>query len=122
METFKKRSTPAIAEEGKEKLVCKIKKNLYVLKKAPREWYYKFHLFMLLHKYHRNDMDHCLYMKKAKYGSLLILNIYVDNMLIARTNMDNIASLKSKLNDTFDMKDLGGANQILGMCIVRNVE
>ncbi|MCO5569013.1 hypothetical protein L7F22_022719 [Adiantum nelumboides] len=41
-------------------------------------------------------------------------------MLIARTKIDEIAALKSKLNDTFDMKVLGDANHILGMCIVRD--
>ena len=30
-------------EEGKDKLVCKLKKSLYGLKQAPREWYHKFH-------------------------------------------------------------------------------
>ena len=34
-------------EEGKDKLVCKLKKSLYGLKQAPREWYHKFHSFML---------------------------------------------------------------------------
>ena len=41
-------------------------------------------------------------------------------MLIAGTNIDEIASLKSKLNANFDMKDLGNANHILGMRIVRD--
>ena len=107
-------------EKGKEGLVCKLKKSLYGLKQAPREWYHKFHLFMLSQSYQRSDTDHCLYTKRAKDGSLLILILYVDDMLIAGTNIDEIASLKSKLNATFDMKDLGNANHILGMRIVQN--
>ena len=63
-------------------------------------------------------MDHCLYTKRAKDGNLLILILYVDDMLIAETNIDEIANLKSNLNATFDMKDLGNANHILGMRIV----
>ena len=43
-------------------------------------------------------------------------------MRIARSNREDIASLKSKLNNAFDMKDLGEANHILGMRIVRNKE
>ena len=39
-------------------------------------------------------------------------------MLIAGSNREDIASLKSKLNNAFDMKDLGEANHILGMRIV----
>ena len=51
---------------------------------------------MLLQGYHRSDIDHFLYTKQAKDGSLLILILYVDGMLIAGTNMGDIASLKSK--------------------------
>ena len=41
-------------------------------------------------------------------------------MLLAGTNLNELAALKSKLNDTFDMKDMGDASHILGMRIVRN--
>ena len=34
-------------EKGKEQMVCQLKKSLYGFKKAPREWYQKFHTFML---------------------------------------------------------------------------
>ena len=43
-------------------------------------------------------------------------------MLIVGTNIEDIANLKSKLNASFDMKDLGNANHILGMCNVRHRE
>ena len=87
---------------------------------APREWYHKFHSFMLLQGYRRSDIDHCLYTKWAKDGNLLILILYVDDMLLAGTNINELVALKSKLNDTFDMKDLGDASHILGMRIVRD--
>ena len=46
--------------------------------------------------------------------------MYVDGMLLAGTNMDELASLKVKLNDSFYIKDLGGASHILGMRIERD--
>ena len=73
---------------------------------------------MLSQSYQRSDTNHCWYTKQAKDGSLLILILYVDDMLITGTNIDEIASLKSKLNANFDMKYLGNANHILGMHIV----
>ena len=100
--------------------MCKLKKSLYGLKQAPREWYHKFHYFMLLQGYKCSDIDHCLYTKKAKDGSLLILILYVDDMLLAGSSMDEMATLQSKLNDAFDMKDLGNANHILDMRIMRD--
>ena len=77
---------------------------------------------MLSKGYQRSDTDHCLYTKRARDGSLLIFILYVDDMLIAGSNMDDIANLRSNLNDAFDMKDLGEANHILGMHIVRDRE
>lgn len=41
-------------------------------------------------------------------------------MLLAGMNINELAALKSKVNDTFDMKDLGDASHILGMHIVRD--
>ena len=41
-------------------------------------------------------------------------------MLLVGTNINELAALKSKLNDIFDMKDLGDASHILGMHIVQD--
>ena len=41
-------------------------------------------------------------------------------MLLAGTNINDIAALKAKLNNSFDMKDLGDASHILGMRIERD--
>ena len=74
---------------------------------------------MLSQGYRCNGIDHCLYTKKAKDGSLLILILYVDDMLLLGSSMDEMATLQSKLNDAFDMKNLGNANHILGMWIMQ---
>ena len=44
----------------------------------------------------------------------------VDDMLIARKSQYEIDALKMGLHKTFDMKDLGDANHILGMHIIRD--
>jgi ATP-binding cassette subfamily B (MDR/TAP) protein 1 len=107
-------------EKGKENLVCRLKKSLYGLKQAPRQWYHKFHSFMLSQGYRRSDVDHCLYTKRATDGSLLILVLYVDDMLIVGNSSEEISVLKSKLHANFDMKDMGEASHILGMRIRRD--
>ena len=108
-------------QKGKEKLVCKLKKSFYGLKhKAPREWYNKFDAFMQTQGYAQSETDHCLYTKRAKDGSLIVLMLYVDDMLIARRSGYEIDAPKKRLMDAFEMKDLGDANHILGMRIIRD--
>ena len=106
--------------KGKDKLVCRLKKSLYGLKQAPRQWYLKFDKFMSEQGYTRCHSDHCVYLKKKNDGSYIILLLYVDDMLVAGSNMQEINVLKRKLANSFAMKDLGAAKQILGMRITRD--
>jgi hypothetical protein len=106
--------------KGKENLVCRLKKSLYGLKKAPRQWYLKFDRFMTEHGYSRCHSDHCVYFKRLENGSYIILLLYVDDMLVAGSNMQDINVLKKKLDNSFAMKDLGAAKKILGMRITRD--
>ncbi|MCO5558640.1 hypothetical protein L7F22_012226 [Adiantum nelumboides] len=99
------------------KLVYHLRKSLYGLKQAPSEWYKTSHQFMLSQGYMRSEIDHCLYTLQAKDGSLIILILYVDDMLLAGRQMAKISALKSKMAKVFDMKDMGEASHILGMHI-----
>ncbi|MCO5554105.1 hypothetical protein L7F22_007631 [Adiantum nelumboides] len=80
-------------EKSKEKLVCCLRKSLYGLKQAPKEWYKKFHQLMLSQGYKRSETDHCMYTQQAKDGSLLILILCEDDMLLAGRQMDEISDL-----------------------------
>jgi hypothetical protein len=106
--------------KGKENLVCRLKKSLYGLKQAPRQWYLKFDRFMTEQGYRRCHSDHCVYFKRLENGSFIILLLYVDDMLVAGSNMQDINVLKKKLANSFAMKDLGAAKKILGMRITRD--
>ena len=44
----------------------------------------------------------------------------MDDMLIAGSSIEEINDLKKQLSKQFAMKDLGAANQILGMRIIRD--
>ena len=80
--------------KGKEELVCKLKKSLYGLKQAPRQWYKKFDSFMSSHQFIRCDFDHCVYFKALSDGSFIYLLLYVDDMLIAASDIAEIDRLK----------------------------
>jgi ATP-binding cassette subfamily B (MDR/TAP) protein 1 len=107
------------ATQGKENQVCKLKKSLYGLKQAPRQWYKKFDNFMCSLGYTRCQADHCCYVKYFD-NSYIILLLYVDDMLIAGSSIEEIDKLKQQLSKQFEMKDLGAAKQILGMIIIRD--
>jgi hypothetical protein len=106
--------------KGKENLVCRLKKILYGLKQAPRLWYLNFDRFMTEQVYSRCHSDHCVYFKKLENGSYIILLLYVDDMLIAGSNMQDINVFKKKLANSFAMNDLGAAKKIHGMRITRD--
>jgi hypothetical protein len=108
--------------KGKENLVCRLKKSLYGLKKAPRKWYLKFDRFMKEQGYIRCHFDHCVYFKKLENGSYIILLLYVDDMLVVGSNMQDINVLKKKLSNSFAMKDLDAAKKIIGMRITKRQE
>ena len=46
--------------------------------------------------------------------------IYVDDLLLFVSDLDEIEDIKSQLNKRFDMKDLGEAHYCLGIQISRN--
>lgn len=108
-------------EADKENMVCRLKKSLYGLKQAPRQWYRKFDSFMSSSGFTRCQADHCCYIKKFD-NSFIILLLYVDDMLVAGSDMQEIQNLKLELSKHFAMKDLGAAKQILGMRIRRDVK
>ncbi|MCO5552483.1 hypothetical protein L7F22_005995 [Adiantum nelumboides] len=80
------------------KLVCRLCKALYGLKQSSRQWCLKFDKYMQSQGYERSQEAHCLYTQKLSNGSLIILILYVDDMLIAGKSKDEIANLKKSLS------------------------
>ena len=95
-------------------------KSLYGLKQAPMQWFLKFDKFNTEQGYDRCHSDHCVYFKRLDNGRYIILLLYVDDMLVAGSNMQDINVLKRKLAKSFTMKDLGDAKKIPGMRITRD--
>ena len=68
----------------------------------------------------RCHLHQCVYFKRLDDDSYIILCLYVDDILVAGSNMDHIKGLKCQLAHAFTMKDLGAAKKILGMNIYRD--
>ncbi|GKD53452.1 zinc finger, CCHC-type containing protein [Tanacetum coccineum] len=91
----------------------------YDLKKAPKQRHKKFNHTMLESGFKINKCDKFVYVKDIKSG-YVILCLYVDDMLIIGSNNKMIKSNKDMLKSKFDMKDMGLADVILGIKIIRS--
>jgi hypothetical protein len=49
--------------------------------------------------YSRCHSDHCVYIKRIENGSYIVFLLYVDDMLVAGPNMQDINVLKNKLSN-----------------------
>jgi len=98
--------------EGKEQLGCKLKKSIYGLKQASRQWYLKFDEVIKKSGFVENVVDNCIYIK-IKGSSFIILVLYVDDILLASSDKNLLYETKGFLSSNFDMKDLGDASYIL---------
>ncbi|CAM8887559.1 unnamed protein product [Rhodiola kirilowii] len=100
--------------------VCLLRKSIYGLKQSPRQWNIKFNECMISLGFARSKYDTCLYLKKPKFGLILYLLLYVDDILIMSNYESEISKIKKQLSSNFDMKDLDIAKKILGINIVRD--
>nr|GEW02643.1 retrotransposon protein, putative, Ty1-copia subclass [Tanacetum cinerariifolium] len=104
---------------GQEGKVCRLVKSLYGLKQAPKQWNQKFDHTMLESGFKINECDKRVYVKDTNSG-YVILCLYVDDILIIGSNDKIINSTKDMLKSKFDMKDMGLADVILGIKIIRS--
>ena len=74
----------------------------------------------VIHGYKRSNADYYVYTHQFLEGKFIILLLYVDDILIVCQDASMIRKLKEELSKSFDMKDLGPANQILGVQLVRD--
>jgi hypothetical protein len=104
--------------KGEEQKVCKLLKSLYGLKQAPKQWHEKFDTTLTGAGFAVNEADRCVYYRHGG-GQSVILCLYVDDILIFGTNIDIINEVKSFLSKSFDMKDLGEADVILNIKLIK---
>ena len=64
------------SSSSRKHLVCKLKKSIYGLKQAFRQWYLKFHDVISSFGFLENIMDQCIYIKKSveiRFGFLFCM-------------------------------------------------
>ena len=100
--------------EGKERMGCRLKKSIYGLKQASRQWYLKFDSTIRKFGFKKNIEDNCVY-AKFKNEKYIFLILYVDGILLASSDVNLLLEIKKFLFSKFDMKDLDEASFVLGI-------
>ncbi|GJS05460.1 retrotransposon protein, putative, ty1-copia subclass [Tanacetum coccineum] len=99
--------------------VCKLKRSIYGLKQASRQWNKRFDDEIKKFGFSQNADEPCVYLKPSE-SNVTFLILYVDNILIMGNNIPMLQDVKSYLGKCFAMKDLGEAAYILGIKIYRD--
>jgi hypothetical protein len=94
-------------------------KSLYGLKQAPKQWHEKFERTLTAVGFVVNEADKCVYYRHGG-GEGVILCLYVDDILIFGTSLHVIKEVKDFLSRCFEMKDLGVADVILNIKLLKD--
>ncbi|KAK2997052.1 hypothetical protein RJ639_024968 [Escallonia herrerae] len=105
-----------VAPNHKRK-VCKLVKSLYGLKQTPKQWHENFNKVMIENGFRIKECDKCVYVKGTEKGYVIVC-LYVDDMLIIRSNNEFIKATKKMLTSKFEIKDMGVADVILEFCAI----
>ena len=105
-------------EDGTDN-VYQLQKALYGLKQAGRAWRLELDRVLLeALGFTRSQADPCLY-HRISNTELTLIGTYVDDCLVASSNLDTILALKTDLRKYFDITDLGEASLYVGIQITR---
>ena len=94
--------------------MCGLKKALYGLKKAPRAWYSRIDSYLLENGFEKCEGEPTLYIKE-KYGKMLIMILYVDDVIFIGNDNYFIEKFKTVMKDEFEMTDMGLLRYFLGI-------
>ncbi|KAL4030988.1 hypothetical protein IC575_009243 [Cucumis melo] len=105
--------------QGQEQKVCKLNRSIYGLKQASRSWNIRFDTAIKSYGFDQNVDEPCVY-KKINKGKVAFLVLYVDDILLIGNDVGYLTDVKAWLAAQFQMKDLGEAQYVLGIQIIRD--
>ena len=110
---------PEWFEEVDRSIVYKLMKSLYGLKQAGRQWNKKIHSSLLEAEFVQCPQEPCVYMRE-KNGKKIVIAIFVDDIIIAASENNDIEEVKNFLSIFYELNDEGELSWYTGIKIVRN--
>ena len=99
--------------------VYKLNKSLYGLKQAARVWNLALHNELISLNFIQSDVDKCLYVLREQ-GKVVYLLVHVDDMILVGNDEKTIESVVIKINQKFELKDLGNIKHFLGIDVEKD--
>jgi len=93
---------------------------MYGLKQSPQCWNQALDAQLKTMGFKQSTNDPCIYISTA--GSLLILAVYDDDIVLAGKSQQVIAKVKADLGDCFQVKDMGELHYFLGVSVKQNID
>ncbi len=100
--------------------VVKLRRSLYGLKQSPRLWNKVLDSFLQDLGFAVSEYDTALYIKRTEGEKVLVVAVYVDDLTIFASDLDDLLNLKSALAKRFKMEDMGEISFLLGLQITRD--
>lgn len=97
----------------------RLKKSIYGLKQASRQWFEKFSSAILSLGFEQINGDHTLFLLSSSQGNIILL-VYVDDILIASDTEAAVSWFVTQLRSHFKLRDLGVLKYFLGLEIARS--
>ena len=97
--------------------VCHLRKFLYNLKHIPCAWFFN----QVVEEFgmQNSKSNHSVFYRNTSLGIILLV-VYVDDIVIVRSDSKGISSLKSFLQSQFHTSDLGMLRYLLGIEVMRS--
>ncbi|XP_019195680.1 PREDICTED: uncharacterized protein LOC109189527 [Ipomoea nil] len=107
-------SLPPGFHSNKPNQVCKLRRSLYGLKQASRQWNSKLTAALVQNGFHQSKSEPSLFTRGMDTNFIALL-IYVDDIIAASPSISVIKSVKQFLDKEFKIKDLGPLGYFLGI-------
>lgn len=116
-EVFMKQPSGFVSK-GEEEKVCRLQRSIYGLRQSPRCWNFILDRRLKEMGFIQSDSDPCLYVDSNQ--RLFFVAVYVDDILLAGSDLSQMNAVKKALGNQFKVKDMGELHYFLGVTVVQN--